>query len=84
MPRHKVQDGVVISLTPAEETEADSRDAEYALKLPLKLWKISMQATDSTCPRWFEDYVTENSVALTPGKSKDSYDAKVQLRLEKP
>jgi hypothetical protein len=84
MPRHKVQDGVVISLTPAEETEADSRDAEYALKLPLKLWKISMEATDSTCPRWFEDYVTENSVALTSGKSKDSYDAKVALRGQKP
>jgi hypothetical protein len=39
----------------------------------------AMQATDSSCPRWFEDYVTENSVALAPGKSKESYDAKFHL-----
>ena len=48
------------------------------------LWMKDMQATDSTCPRWFEDYVTENSVALAPGKSKESYDAKVSLRSNKP
>ena len=51
---------------------------------PTMMWEASMQATDSTCPRWFEDYVTENSVALAPGKSKESYDAKVALRGEKP
>ena len=50
----------------------------------LELWEASMQATDSSCPRWFEDYVTENSVILAPGKSKESYDAKVALRGEKP
>ena len=54
------------------------------LPTALDLWVKDMQATDSTCPRWFEDYVTENSVALAPGKSKDSYDAKVALRGEKP
>ena len=47
-------------------------------------WVQDMQETDSTCPRWFEDYVTENSVALAPGKSKESYDAKVLLRSNKP
>lgn len=54
------------------------------LPTDLELWIQDMQATDSSCPRWFEDYVTENSVALAPGKSKESYDAKVALRGEKP
>mgnify|MGYP003661916109 CR=1 FL=1 len=56
----------------------------YVSDKTLSEWQDSMQATDSSCPRWFEDYVTENSVALANGKAKDSYDAKVQLRSEKP
>jgi hypothetical protein len=41
-------------------------------------------ATDSSMPRWFEDYITENSVTLAPGRAKDSYDAKVALRAGRP
>tara|TARA_R110002167_G_scaffold124926_1_gene304665 strand:- start:267 stop:614 length:348 start_codon:yes stop_codon:yes gene_type:complete len=50
---------------------------------PLEAWEKQMRETDSM-PRWFEDYVTENSVTLAAGKAKDSYDAKVQRRSEKP
>ncbi len=50
---------------------------------PMEAWESQMRETDSI-PRWFEDYVTENSVALAPGKSKESYDAKVSLRSNKP
>ncbi len=51
---------------------------------PLLLWESDMLKTDSTIPRWFEDYITENSVTLAPGRAKDSYDAKVALRAGRP
>jgi hypothetical protein len=59
-------------------------EASDLAKVPLINWAASMQETDASMPRWFEDYVTENSVALAPGKSKESYDAKVKRRSEKP
>ena len=68
----------------ADGTEAEIKAMIASSKTPRELWGQSMKATDSSCPRWFEDYVTENSVALAPGKSKESYDAKVALRGEKP
>mgnify|MGYP006899577523 CR=1 FL=1 len=76
--------GVDIQLTAQEEADriAES-NAGIALK-PMQAWEEDMKATDSTIPRWFEDYVTENSVTLAPGRAKDSYDAKVALRGEKP
>ena len=80
---HMTQDGPV-PFTEQEETNRDAQEAQWLVDKPLKDWKASMQSTDSTCPRWFEDYVTENSVALAPGKSKESYDAKVALRGQKP
>ena len=81
-----VQTGVETSrpLNAQEQIVADTKTAQALAEKPMHDWKVSMQATDSSCPRWFEDYVTENSVALAPGKSKDSYDAKVALRGEKP
>ena len=81
-----VQTGVetIGSYTAEEQAGADARTAQELVEKPMQDWKASMQATDSTCPRWFEDYVTENSVALAPGKSKESYDAKVLLRSNKP
>ena len=54
------------------------------LPTALDLWIQDMAKTDQSCPRWFEDYITENSVTLAPGKSKESYDAKVALRGQKP
>ena len=47
-------------------------------------WANSMTFTDATCPRWFEDYVTENNITLAPGRVKDNYDAKVALRATIP
>ena len=61
-----------------------AKDVANDIANPLQKWVRDITATDSSCPRWFEDYVTENSVALAPGKSKESYDAKVALRGEKP
>lgn len=84
MPRHHMTPDGPVDFTQAEEDVRDAQEAQDLLGKPMRSWKDSMQATDSTCPRWFEDYVTENSVALAPGKSKDSYDAKVALRGEKP
>ena len=50
----------------------------------LAVWKDSMLMEDTTCPRWFEDYITENSIVLAPGRAKDNYDVKVALRATKP
>ena len=80
---HMTQDGPV-PFTEQEETNRDAQEAQWLVDKPLKDWKASMQSTDSSCPRWFEDYVKENGVALAPGKSKESYDAKVSLRSNKP
>ena len=84
MARHGVINGVTVPFTSEQETDRDIEEAQVLADKPMQDWKASIQATDSTCPRWFEDYVTENSVALADGKAKDSYDAKIQLRSEKP
>ena len=80
---HTTPDGDV-PFTPEEEIARELEESGAIAAKPMNAWMQDIQATDSSCPRWFEDYVTENSVALAPGKSKDSYDAKVQLRSEKP
>ena len=82
---HPANDIEVGYCTDAElKVMLDAKDVANDIANPLQKWVRDMQATDSTCPRWFEDYVTENSVALAPGKSKESYDAKVLHRSEKP
>ena len=54
-------------------------------ELILERWRRVMRKSDlSLMPRWFEDYITENSVTLAPGRAKDSYDAKVALRAGRP
>ena len=68
---------VAIPTATSLQAASDTATGEYD-------WKDSMQETDASMPRWFEDYVTENSVTLADGKAKDSYDAKVLLRSEKP
>jgi hypothetical protein len=49
-----------------------------------KDWNSAIAATDGAMPRWFEDYVIENSITLAPGRVKDNYMAKVALRAAKP
>ena len=71
-------------LTDIEETARDAEELVSAQEAPLEQWRHAMKKTDSTTPRWFEDYITENAVTLAPGKSKESYDAKVSLRSNKP
>ncbi len=66
-----------------EKTSDELDVLRLAARTPLEVWEQDMRATDST-PRWFEDYVTENSVTLAPGRAKDSYDAKVALRAGRP
>ncbi len=62
----------------------EAREIAKDLADPLGKWQREMQATDSSMPRWFEDYIAENSVTLAPGRAKDSYDAKVALRAGRP
>ena len=57
---------------------------QHTADTDMKQLELDMQETDSSCPRWFEDYVTENPVTLAPGRAKDSYDAKVALRAGRP
>jgi hypothetical protein len=68
------------------EWEAHKAKIQASIPIPtaLDIWKQDMSATDSSMPRWFEDYITENAVTLAPGKAKDSYDAKVALRAGRP
>ncbi len=79
-------DGVITAFPGGIPTQADQDlwTAEYDALQSTRDWETSMQASDSSIPRWFEDYITENSVTLAPGRAKDSYDAKVALRGEKP
>ena len=84
MARHHMVNNVQVPFTEQEEIDRDAEEASETAKKPMSDWQASMQATDASCPRWFEDYVTENSVTLADGKAKDSYDAKVLLRSEKP
>jgi hypothetical protein len=80
------QTGVETSrpMTTDEQTASDVITAQELADKPMKDWQASMSATDSTIPRWFEDYISENSVTLAPGRAKDSYDAKVALRAGRP
>ena len=65
--------------------DAGNTPMPYVGPTALELWEQAMAQTDSTgIPRWFEDYVTENSIVLAPGRAKDNYDAKVALRATKP
>ena len=69
------------------EVGFDTQEAVEAMMAsaitPMEVWESQMRETDSI-PRWFEDFITENSVTLAPGRSKESYDEKVALRGEKP
>ncbi len=70
------------------EVGFDTQEAVEAMMAsaitPMEVWEKQMRDTDSTTPRWFEDYITESSVTLAPGRAKDSYDAKVALRAGRP
>ena len=85
-PGMVTRDGVITEFPGGIPTQADQDlwTAEYDALQSTRDWQASMSATDSSMPRWFEDYITENSVTLAPGRAKDSYDAKVALRGEKP
>ena len=81
------RDGVITAFPGGIPSQADQDlwTAEYDTLQTTRDWESSMQASDSTgIPRWFEDYVTENSIGLAPGRAKDNYDAKVALRATKP
>lgn len=70
--------------TIADGDEATIKALIASAVTPMETWEQNIKATDATCPRWFEDYVTENSITLAPGRVKDNYDAKVALRATKP
>ena len=68
----------------ADDTVTVTRILKDTTPSPLESWQIEMAATDAQMPRWFEDYITDNNIALAPGRTKDNYDAKKALRAEKP
>ena len=70
--------------TSEHQTMLDAKEVANDIANPMQKWVKDIKATDSSIPRWFEDYITENSVTLAPGRAKDSYDAKVALRATKP
>ncbi len=76
--------GIKVQFTPQEEIDRDAEETQYLADKPMADWQSSMASTDSSMPRWFEDYIAENSVTLAPGRAKDSYDAKVALRAGRP
>lgn len=84
MPRYQVINGETVQLTAQEEADRDAYEAAELAAKPMNDWKEQIASTDSTCPRWFEDYVQENSIVLAPGRVKDNYDAKVALRGQRP
>lgn len=47
-------------------------------------WAADIAATDATMPRWFEDYIDENGIALAPGRTKDAHANKKNVRARKP
>lgn len=50
----------------------------------LRDWKQQLAPTDKELPRWFEDYIDENEIVLKPGRVKDNYDNKKNIRSQKP
>tara|TARA_R110000803_G_scaffold151981_2_gene217058 strand:+ start:524 stop:790 length:267 start_codon:yes stop_codon:yes gene_type:complete len=51
---HTTPDGDV-PFTPEEEIARELEESGAIAAKPMNAWKKDMQATDSTCPRWFED-----------------------------
>jgi len=84
MPRQQMIDGVIISLTPEEETVRDAEELAYANAKPMNDWMESMQGTDSGMPRYLEDLITDNPDFNIHEKIKTRYDEKVALRATKP
>jgi hypothetical protein len=68
----------------ADATEAEIQVMVASAKTPMEVWIQSIVQTDATVPRWFEDYLIENSISLAPGRTKTNYDAKVLLRGKRP
>lgn len=86
-PEHAYTAGELeeVQLSPAEVIAMKAEhELDRDLANPIRKWNRDIKATDSTIPRWFEDYVTENSIVLAPGRAKDNYDAKVALRAGRP
>jgi len=50
----------------------------------MKQWKNDIAATDEGMTRQMEDYIDEQEVALKPGRIKDAYDAKKEVRARQP
>lgn len=65
------------------KTDAEVKAMMASAVTPVEAWEKQMAQSDAI-PRWFEDYITENSIGLAPGRAKDNYDAKVALRATKP
>ncbi len=68
---------------PAARTITYDANAKAAAR-EQKEWKQAMSASDKEMPRWFEDYIANHDITLTPGRTKANYDAKLALRGNKP
>lgn len=84
MTRYKVIDGETIQFTPAEEAARDAEETAIGNQRPLRDWETAMGQTDNEMPRWYEDYITDNNIQLSAGRTKDNYEAKIALRATRP
>jgi hypothetical protein len=77
----------VITATKVTSTEQKrTLSAEEIASRDMNQWitaMISLEMKDNMS-RWFEDYITENSVTFGAGTSRSTYDAKIALRATKP
>jgi len=66
-----------------EKTVAELNVAQdtYEVYLP---WRNEIAETDQTMTRQMEDYLDEQGVTLKPGRTKDAYDAKKEVRARQP
>jgi hypothetical protein len=50
----------------------------------IKSWLRDMAQTDKSMTRQMEDYIDDQEVVLKPGRIKDAYNAKKEVRARKP
>jgi len=71
-------------LTSQEQADKDTARALYLANKPLADWKENMESTDSGMPRYLEDLITDKFAGNAGKNLQARYDAKIQLRGQRP
>jgi hypothetical protein len=84
----ETSDGVITAFPGGIPSQADQDTwtAEYLVEFPegYDAWKDSIEATDSSMPRFLEDLITSNASLVVPAEMKKRYDDKIKVRGERP